>query len=105
MPAPLPIEEPRMQTALLHILEASDLNGFWQATQAVFQTTLPEDTPSVYLNYFDFTKSWKASAMFATADTNGKARHALAGQILGETLQGVLDTLNGDDEGYNADDN
>lgn len=69
MPEPLPIEEPRLQTALLHLLEVSDLKRFWQATQEVFQTILPEDTLTVYLNYFDFTKSWKASAMFATADT------------------------------------
>lgn len=62
------LEEPRLQAPLLQLLEAEDFDRFWQATRAIFQAILPEDTLTVYLNYFDFAKTWKASAMFATAE-------------------------------------
>ena len=52
----------------MQLLESEDFEQFWQATRTVFQAILPEDTLTVYLNYFDFASSWKASAMFATAD-------------------------------------
>ena len=64
----LTIEEPRLQSPLLKIHEAEDFDRFWHATRAVFQAILPEETLTVYLNYFDFEKSWKASAIFATSD-------------------------------------
>lgn len=66
--ASLPSIEPQLQIPLLRLVEARNLEEFWQATRSVFQTILPDDTLTVYLNYFDFAKSWKASAMFATAD-------------------------------------
>ncbi|HUG12034.1 MAG TPA: helix-turn-helix transcriptional regulator [Opitutaceae bacterium] len=62
------IEDPRLQAPLLQLLEAENFEQFWDATRAIFQAVLPEDTVTVYLNYFDFAKSWKASAIFATAD-------------------------------------
>ncbi len=68
MPAPL-IEDPRLQTPLLALLEADDFDEFWLATRAVFQAILPDDAVTAYLNYLDFAKSWKASAMFATSAT------------------------------------
>ncbi len=62
------IAEPRLQAPLLQLLEARDFDRFWEATRSVFQAILPEDTLTVFLNYFDFSTSWRASAMFATAD-------------------------------------
>lgn len=64
----LSILEPRLRAPLLQLLGVTDLDQFWEATRAIFQSILPEDSLSVYLNYFDFSKSWKASAMFATAE-------------------------------------
>jgi len=61
-------EDPRLQSALLQLHRVEDFARFWEATRAVFRAALPEDTLTVYLNYFDFANSWKASAMFATAD-------------------------------------
>ncbi len=63
------IEEVSLQGPLLQLLEADDFDQFWHATRAVFQAILPDDAVTVYLNYLDFAKSWKASAMFATSDT------------------------------------
>jgi len=65
---PSTLEDPRLQPLLLQLLEAEDFDRFWQTTRAIFQTILPQDTLTVYLNYFDFARSWKASAIFATAD-------------------------------------
>ncbi len=62
------LEAPALHAPLLRLLEADSFDGFWQATRAVFQAALPADTVTVYLNYFDFAKSWKASALFATAE-------------------------------------
>ena len=64
----LKIDETRLQAPLLQLLEAENFDQFWEATRAIFQAILPDDTLTVYLNYFDFANSWKASAMFATSD-------------------------------------
>ena len=68
--AVLSIDEPRLQAPLRQLLAAEDFDQFWLATRAVFSAVLPADTLTVYLNYFDFANSWKASAMFATASRN-----------------------------------
>lgn len=62
------LDIPRIQSRLLQLHDAKDLSKFWDALQSIFRTIMPDDALTVYLNYFDFTKSWKATTIFSTPD-------------------------------------
>jgi DNA-binding CsgD family transcriptional regulator len=53
---------------VLQLHDARTLTELWEATRGIFQEIAPDDALSIYLNYFDFSQSWKASAVLSTPE-------------------------------------
>lgn len=64
----LSLDLPRVHSRVLQLHEARTLADLWDATRGIFREIVPDDALSIYLNYFDFSQSWKASAVLSTPE-------------------------------------
>jgi DNA-binding CsgD family transcriptional regulator len=64
------LDDPRFEALLLQLHAAIDVGGFWIALQSVLNRIIPHDACVLYLNYFDYSRTWKARRILATPNAN-----------------------------------
>lgn len=58
--------DPRLGKLLLRLHGAREIDQFWTALQALLSAAIPYDALAVYLNFYDFSQSWKAAKILTT---------------------------------------
>jgi DNA-binding CsgD family transcriptional regulator len=73
------LDDPRFEALLLQLHAAIDVGGFWIALQSILKQVIPCDACVLYMNYFDYSRTWKARRILATPNAN-KPREWLEGR-------------------------
>lgn len=60
------IQSPAIQSLLLQLYASADVTEFWTSLRALMAEAAPHDALVVYLNFLDFSKSWRAAKIFTT---------------------------------------
>jgi DNA-binding CsgD family transcriptional regulator len=64
------LDDPKFEALLLQLHAAIDVGGFWVALQSILKQIIPHDACVLYMNYLDYSRSWKARRILATPKAN-----------------------------------